>query len=144
MKTWTRNSLLTVLAVIFCCSLFAGCENNNAAPETPSTKMSRLIAVENAELKRKIANQKGIYDKRLANQKKLSSKETKRLNNALDNCKKETQSLQEISNSGIESYMSDIVGPLIDENNKLTVEIKNLKGQIELLKAQVGQLKENP
>ena len=135
MKTWTRNSLLTVLAVIFCCSLFAGCENN-ANIETPSEKESRLIAVENAQLQKDLENQKALSQKQLANQKKSSDKETQRLNNALDNCKKENQSLQEISTDGIESYMSNIVGPLSDRVAELEKENEALKAQIEQLKTQ--------
>jgi len=135
MKTWTRNSLSMVLAVIFCCSLFAGCKNN-ANIETPSVKRSRLIALENAQLKKDLENQKVLCQKQLANQKKRTDRGIKRLNNALDNCKKENQSLQQISKGGIESYMSDIVGPLSDRVVELEKENEALKGQIEQLKKQ--------
>jgi len=135
MKTWTRNSLLTVLAVIFCCFLFAGCENN-ANIETPSEKKSRLIAVENAQLKKDLENQKVLCKTQLTNQEKRSDRDIKRLNNALDNCKKENQSLQEISKGGVENYMSDIVGPLSDRVVELEKENEALKGQIEQLKKQ--------
>jgi len=144
MKTRAKSLLPTVLAVVFFCSLFAGCDKNTTPATAKSEKMSRLIAVENAQLIKKLKDQEASCQKQLANQKILNDRQIKRLKYALDKSEKENQGLHELSDKGVQEYMSNIVGPLVDENNKLKAEIKNLEGQIALLKAQVGQLKENP
>jgi outer membrane murein-binding lipoprotein Lpp len=135
MKTWIRHSLHTVLAVIFCCSLFVGCDNN-ANVETPSEKQSRFIAVENARLKRDIQAYKNKCEKLLQDKDELHAKEINRLNIELDKCKRRNKSLSELSDQGVEAYMSNIVGPLADRVTELEKENEALKAQIQQLKNQ--------
>jgi len=136
MKTRAKSSLPTVLAVVFFCSLFAGCDKNNTPATTNSEKMSRLIAVENAQLIKKLKDQQESCQKQLADQKTLNDRQIKRLNYALDKSTKENQALHELSDKGMEEYMSNIVGPLADDNTRLKKENEALKAQIEELKKQ--------
>ncbi len=138
------KTLLLTVVVIFGLMLFAGCEEEEKISDTnldttPDAKRSRLIAVENAQLKQQIEELKGQHARELQRQKELNDKERQRLQRQLDSCLRAKAALGEISEKGVESYMQDIVGPLTDENAKLQEENKNLKAQIEKLKTELEE-----
>lgn len=107
--------------------------------------MSRLVAMENLELKGKLAAQGQQHAREMQQQKERLEKEIQGKQRLLDSCLQQKKSLEELSRDGVESYMSNIVGPLSDENKKLReenealkVQVQNLKGQLDNLRAEGG------
>ncbi len=136
--------LVLAIGIVFGLMLFAGCEEEEKISDTmtdttPDAKRSRLIAVENAQLKQQIEKLKDLHAGELQRQKELNDKERQKLQRQLDSCLREKAAMDEISKKGVESYMQDIVGPLTDENAKLQEENKNLKALIEKLKTELEE-----
>ena len=135
MKRPVPKTLVLAVGIIVCFMLIAGCEEeenlSNTKPDTePNTKRSRLIAIENAQLKAQIEKLKNLHAGEMEKQKKL-----------LDKCLREKEDLTKLSSEGVDSYMQDILGPLSEENVKLQEEIKTLKAQIEKLKTELEEAK---
>ena len=135
MKRPVPKTLVLAVGIIVGFMLIAGCEEeenlSNTKPDTePNTKRSRLIAIENAQLKEQIEKLKNLHAGEMERQKKL-----------LDKCLREKGVLQEMSKKGVEDFMQDILGPLSEENVKLQEEIKTLKAQIEKLKTELEEAK---
>ena len=144
MKESAYKTLVLAVCIVFGIMLIAGCEEEEKISNTmtdvpPDVKRSRLIAVENAQLRQQIEELKDQHARELQRQKELNDKERQRLQRQLDSCLRAKAALGEISEKGVESYMQDIVGPLTDENVKLQEENKNLKAQIEKLKTELEE-----
>jgi hypothetical protein len=136
--------LVLAISIVFGTMLFAGCEEEEKISDTnldttPGVKQSRLIAVENAQLKQQIEKLKDLHSKEMQRQKELNDKEMQKQQKQLDSCLRAQAASAEISKKGVESYMKDIVGPLSDENAKLREENKALKAQIEKLKTELDE-----
>jgi len=128
MKSPVSRTLLLAVGVVFGIMLITGCEEeenlSDTKPDTePNAKRSRLIAIENVQLKEQIEKLKNLHAGEMERQKKL-----------LDNCLREKGTLEEMSNKGVDNFMQNILGPLAEENTKLQEENKTLKAQIEKLK----------
>jgi len=145
MKESAYKTLVLAVGIIFSIMLIAGCEEeekiSDTMTETPDAKRSRLIAVENVQLKQQIEELKDQHARELQRQKELNDKERQRQQRQLDSCLQEKKIQDEISNKGIENYMQNIVGPISEENTKLREEIETLKAQIEKLKKELEELK---
>jgi len=145
MKESAYKTLVLAVGIIFSIMLIAGCEEeekiSDTMTETPDAKRSRLIAVENVQLKQQIEELKDQHARALQRQKELNDKERQRQQRQLDSCLQEKKIQDEISNKGIENYMQNIVGPISEENTKLREEIETLKAQIEKLKKELEELK---
>ncbi len=132
MKRPVPKTLVLAVGIIVGFMLIAGCKKeeenlSDTKPDAePNTKRSRLIAIENVQLKEQIEKLKNLHTGEMEEQKKL-----------LDNCLREKGTLEEMSKQGIDNYMQNILGPLSDENVKLQEEIKTLKAQIEKLKTEL-------
>ena len=125
--------LVLAVGIVLVTMLFTGCEEEQKISDTqpdltPDAKRSRLIAVENAQLKQQIEKLKQMH-----------AGEMQRQQNKLDSCLQAKAAVEEISKKGVESYMQDIVGPLTEENAKLQAENKALKTQIEQLKTELEE-----
>lgn len=122
MKRPAHKTLIVAVGIVFGIMLIAGCEEEekNASASTTDVKRSRLIAIENAQLKQQIEEMK-----------KASAKEIQRQKELLDKCEREKVALEEMSSKGVEEYMKDLIEPLAEENLKLKEEIKTLKTQLE-------------
>jgi len=130
MKSPVSRMLLLAAGVVFGIMLITGCEDEKKlsgtqSDTTPNSKQSRLVAVENAQLKAQIEELKKLHSGEMEKQKKL-----------LDKCMREKKALEEVSTKGVDNYMKDILGPLSDENAKLREENQTLKAQIEKLKTE--------
>lgn len=127
MKGLAHKTLIVAVGIVFGIMLIAGCEEEEKNPSniTSDAKRSRLIAIENRELKQQI--------ERLT---KTHAKEIKKQKEMLDKCEREKKGLEDLSSKGVDSFMKDVLGPLADENTKLNEEIKILNAQIEKLKAE--------
>ena len=124
------KTLVLVVGIIFGFMLIAGCEEEETLSNTkpnaePNAKRSRLIVIENTQLKAQIEELKKLHSSEMEKQKKL-----------LDNCMQAKKALEEVSEKGVDNYMETILGPLSDENVKLREENKTLKAQIEKLKTE--------
>ena len=119
--------LVVAVGFVFVIMLFAGCEEEeqNSSNTTSDAKRSRLIAIENVQLKKQIEELKKAHAKEIKGQKELPGK-----------CEREKEALEELSSKGVDGYMKDILGPIAEENAKLHEEIKTLKAQIEKLKTE--------
>ena len=131
MKGPVPKTLVLAVGIVVGIMLIAGCEEEENSSDTksdtkPNTRRSRLIAVENVQLKKQIEKLKKVH-----------AKEIKRQEELLDKCEREKKTLEELSSKGVESYMQDVLGPLAEENAKLHEEIKTLKAQIEKLKTEL-------
>ena len=122
MKGLAHKTLIVAVGFMFGFMLIAGCEEeeNNASASTSDAKRSRLIAIENAQLKQQIEEMKIARAKEIKRQKEL-----------LGRCEKEKAAREEMSSKGVEEYMKDLIGPLAEENQKLKEEINTLKAQLE-------------
>jgi hypothetical protein len=155
MKRTVRKSFVLVLGVLAVALLAAGCQEEQSGTKTMSNDqmsnpsdaqtMSRLVAAENLDLKRKLGDQKLQHTREMQKQRTLLNKEIREKTRLLDSCLQQKNSLEELSKDGVESYMSNIVGPLSDENEKLRrendalkVQVQNLKGQIDKFQAETG------
>ena len=125
MKESAPKMLVVAVGFVFVIMLFAGCEEEeqNSSNTTSDAKRSRLISIENRQLKQQIEELK-----------KTHAKEIKRQNELLGRCEREKKNLEKLSSKGVDSYMKDILGPIAEENAKLHEEIETLKAQIEKLK----------
>ena len=150
MKESAHKTLVLAVSIIFSIMLISGCEEEEKISNTmqdtmldtqPDIKRSRLIAIENAQLKAQIEKLKDSHTREMESQKNLHTKETDRQKKLLDNCLREKGALQEMSKQGVENYMQNILGPLADENTKLQEENKTLKEQIEKLKTELEEAK---
>ena len=144
------KTLVLAVGIVFGTMLFAGCEEEEKISDTkldtqldttPDAKRSRLIAVENAQLKQQIEKLNIQHAGEMERQKNLFTKENDRQKKQLDNCLRVKGSMEEMSKKGLENYMQDILGPLADENTKLQEENKTLKAQIEKLKTGLEESK---
>ena len=146
MKESAHKTLVLAVSIIFSIMLISGCEEEakisdtklDAKPDAtldtpPNAKRSRLIAIENVQLKAQIVNMKDSHTREMESQNNLYTKEKNRQQKLLDNCLQQKETLQKMSEKGVDNYMQNILGPLADENTKLQEEIKSLKEQIEKL-----------
>lgn len=121
MKRPVPKMLILAAVILIGVVLTSGCEEEKKLVNTePDAKRSRLIAVENAQLKKQIEELKKLHAKEMDMQKKL-----------LDNCLRDKKTYEDMSKKGLENYMQDILGPIAEENTKLCEEIKTLKAQLE-------------
>ena len=126
MKGPAHKTLILTVCIIVGIMSVAGCEEEVKPAETnEEPKLSRFIAIENRELKKQIEELKKTHAGEIKQQKELLAK-----------CEREKKDLEEVSSKGIESYMSDLMGPLTEENTKLKEENKALKAEIEKLKSE--------
>lgn len=140
--------LVLAIGIAFGTMLFAGCEEEQNLSDTkadakldepPDVKRSRLIAVENAQLKQQIEKLKDLHAREMQRQKELNDKEKQRQQKQLDGCLRAQAAMEEISKKGVDNYMQNILGPIADENAKLQEENKALKAQIEKLKTELEE-----
>jgi len=125
MKESAPKILVVAVGIVFGIMLFAGCEEEekSSSNTTSDAKRSRLIAIENQQLKQQIEELKKTHAKEIKRQKELLGK-----------CEREKKTFEKMSSKGVDSYMNDLLKPLAEENAKLHEEIKTLKAQIEKLK----------
>ena len=96
-----------VLAIGIFIMLTAGCEEENL----PDTKMSRLIAVENRQLKKQLEQR----NKEIEKQKKL-----------LEKCLQQKKAWKTRSDKNIRKQIEPVLGVVMEKNAKLQKEIEEL------------------
>ncbi|NIP55511.1 MAG: hypothetical protein GWN55_16860 [Phycisphaerae bacterium] len=145
MRESAYKTLVLAVGIIFCIMLIAGCEEeekiSDTMTDTPDAKRSRLIAVENVQLKKQIEKLTALHASEMKRQKDLNTREKDDLQRRLDNCLREKKGMEEMSKKGVEEYMQNVLGPISEENTKLREEIETLKAQIEKLTKELEELK---
>lgn len=124
---------LGTLAICVVIMLIAGCEEQNLS----STKKSRLIAVENMELKKEL-EQRGEEIKRLQEQ---HEKQIKQQEQKLAICLKQKEAFKKQLGQNIQEKVGSVVNAVMQENKKLRKENEGLKAQIEKLKTELEEAK---
>jgi gas vesicle protein len=137
----TAQKVFILAAGIIVFVLIAGCQESATGGPTDAKK-SRLIAAENLELKKELANR----DKEIERLKELHSKEIKRQEGLLAKCQEEKEVWQKKADENIKAQVSEVSTVVMEQNSKLREENENLKAQIEKLIAELakGQQGEKP
>jgi hypothetical protein len=142
MKRTAHKTLVLTVGVLAVTLFIAGCQDEQKQTNTiGNDKRSKLVAAENVALKRTIEEQKLQHAGQMQKQSRRHDKEMRQQKKRLDACQKENKLLEDMSKERVESYMRSVLGPLVDENEKLRKENEALKVQVQNLKGQVDRLK---
>ncbi|MHC4266608.1 MAG: hypothetical protein ACYSUK_11875 [Planctomycetota bacterium] len=136
-----QTVLKMLLILVWLFILVAGCEEQQANVEVPGEKQARLVAIENTQLKeqiqqfnQKLANQKRSYEKQIRGLKAVIN-QAKETNNELRELLKEDANWQQM-----EEFMSTLAATIGEKNDRLTLENRSLKDEIEELKNKIEEL----
>ncbi|MHC4623488.1 MAG: hypothetical protein ACYS4W_06250 [Planctomycetota bacterium] len=130
MRTQTTKTLLWAIGICLVVCFITGCQEEQAAGGAKSdAKRTRLIAVENAQLKKQLQELKIIHARQMDRQKKL-----------LEKCQTEKGALEELTDQNINEFMGQASEGALEENTRLRTENEELKSQVEQLRAQIVQL----
>jgi len=116
---------ILVLAVCVVVLLIAGCGEQ----ELPSMKKSRLIAVENMQLKRELEQCNREIEKLI----ELHNKESRKQEKILAECVQEKESWKQKAQQNVRNQVKGVFDAVMEQNAKLLEENKKLKAQIEKL-----------
>ena len=123
MKKRGQKAIVLAVGVVFVIMLIAGCEEQSVS----SSRMSKLIAAENIELKEEIKQR----DAAIEEQKKQ-----------LEKCQQENQIIAGQLRTNNEELMGQLFENFGKDNLRLRKENTKLKAQIEKLKKELAELKE--
>jgi len=132
MKGTAQKVFIVALGVIVFV-LIAGCQESATGGPTDAKK-SRLIAAENLELKKELANR----GKEIERLKQLHSKEIKRQEELVAKCLEEKKLWQDKADENIKAQVGEVSTVVLEQNSKLREENENLKAQIEKLIAELA------
>ena len=110
--------------------LIVGCEEQQ---QQPDTKMARVMAAENIQLKKDLEER----DSEIKKLKEQYGKESKEQEQLLAECQKSVEDLQEQLAGKFESQTNEFFEALTGDIGNLREENDNLKAQIETLKAKL-------
>ncbi len=115
MKKQGQKAVVLAIGVIFVILLIAGCEEQSV----PSSRVSKLVAAENIELKEEINQRDAVIER----QKKQ-----------LEKCQQERETLAKQLQANTEELMGHLFENFGKDNQRLRKENTELKAQIEKLK----------
>lgn len=116
---------ILVLAVCVVVMSIAGCGEQ----EPPSMKKSRLIAVENMQLKRELEQCNREIEKLI----ELHNRESRKQEKILAECVQEKKSWKQKAQQNVRNQIKGVFDAVMEQNAKLLEENKKLKAQIEKL-----------
>jgi len=122
-KPATKILVLAVCVVVVL--LIAGCGEQ----EPPSMKKSRLIAVENMQLKRELEQCNREIEKLI----ELHNRESRKQEKILAECVQEKESWKRKAQQNVRNQVKGVFDAVMEQNAKLLEENKKLKAQIEKL-----------
>lgn len=123
MKSQAPEIFVLAVGVV---ALIVGC----GGQETPSVKKSRLIAVENMQLERKLEQ----CGKEIQSIKELHNKKSKKQEKLLAGCLQEKESWKRRARQNVRNQVKGVFDVVMEQNAKLLEENEKLKAQIEKLK----------
>ena len=127
--------ILTIPVCIAACGLIgamvSGCQEEQAS----GTKKHRLIAAENARLKKELTKRESEIERLDQQHEKQSAKQQA----LLADCEEQKQRLEQEVKKGIEQRVSGVTTLVIDENAKQRQRIKELEAEVEGLRKQLEQ-----
>jgi len=112
-----------VLAVCVVVMSIAGCGQQ----ELPSVKKSRLIAVENMQLKRELEQRNREIEKLI----EQHNKEIKKQEELLAKCVREKDSWKQKAQQNVRNQVKGVFDAVMEQNAKLREENEKLKAEIE-------------
>jgi len=112
-----------VLAVCVVVMSIVGCGEQ----ELPSVKKSRLIAVENMQLKRELEQRNREIEKLI----EQHNKEIKKQEKLLSKCVQEKEIWKQKARQNVRDQVKGVFDAVMEQNAKLLEENKKLKAQIE-------------
>jgi len=121
-----------VPAVMFALvTVLAGCQQ----PQTPNEKQARLLAAENLQLKKQLADQQA----KLASLQKQQTQRIQQQEEELSKCRARAEQLQKDLEKGIGERVRDVTAKVMDENASLRKQIESLQARLKKLKAEPNQ-----
>ncbi|HUU18457.1 MAG TPA: hypothetical protein VMW72_15005 [Sedimentisphaerales bacterium] len=114
-----------VLAVGVVVMSIAGCGEQ----EPPSMKKSRLIAVENMQLKRELEQSNREIERLI----ELHNRESRKQEKILAECVQEKDSWKQKARQNVKNQVKGVFDAVMEQNAKLLEENKKLKAEIEKL-----------
>lgn len=142
MRKPARKAL--ILAVSIGLMSIAGCQE--AQTETPGAKTSRLIAAQNIELKKQMAQRdKQIEDLKARQAKQIEAlngqhaKQLKGEQKKLEDCQNQAKNCQEQLGKKMDETVGEILTSALEEGAKIREENEALKAQIAELKTKLNQ-----
>jgi len=116
---------ILVLAVCVVVMSIAGCGEQ----ELPSMKKSRLIAVENMQLKRELEQ----YNREIEKLIELHNRESRKQEKILAECVQEKESWKQKAQQNVRNQVKGVFDAVMEQNAKLLEENKKLRAEIEKL-----------
>ncbi len=114
-----------VFAVCVVVLLIAGCVEQ----EPPGVKKSRLIAVENMQLKRELEQS----SREIERLKELHNRESRKQEKLLAECVQEKESWKQKARQNVKNQVKGVFDAVMEQNAKLLEENKKLRSEIEKL-----------
>jgi len=128
MRRHVRKGIILVFVVAI--AIAAGCQES----QTPSEKKSRVIAAQNMELQKQLAERdKQIDDLKAQYAARIGLEQKK-----LAECEKQTAGCKQQLEQGMEEKVNDILVASIEESAKVREENTALKAEIVELKAKLN------
>ena len=124
-----------ILVFVVAITIAAGCQES----QIPSEKKSRVIAAQNIELQKQLAQRdKQIDDLKTQYAARIGLEQKK-----LADCQKQTADCKEQLKQGMEEQINDVLVASIEQNAKIREENTALKAEIAELKAKLNQSAES-
>ncbi len=124
MERVVQKRFVLVVCVVFVS--IVGCGQQ----EPPSVKKSRLIAVENMQLKRQLEQRNREIEKL----KELHNREIKMQEELLAKCVREKESWKQKAQQNLRNQVKGVFDAVMEQNAKLREENEKLKAEIEKLR----------
>lgn len=123
--------LIVAVALMMIAAAGPGCQQ----PQTPNERQARLLAAENLQLRKQLADQQA----RLESLQKQQAQRIQQQEQELSRCQARAEQLQKDLEKGIAERVGDVTTKVVDENARLRKQIESLQSQLKKLKAEPNQ-----
>jgi len=142
MRRPARKALIIVAGIVL--MHIAGCQE--AQTETPGAKKNRLIAAQNIELKKQVAQHdkqieylKARHGKQIEGLNEQHAKQLKGEQKKVEDCQRQAQGCEEQLAKKMDDTVGEILTSALEEGAKVREENETLKAQIAELKTKLNQ-----
>ncbi len=130
MKGLIQKELIIIVGIVL--MLISGC----AQQESTNMKMSRLVAAENMKLKEELRQQ----DWEIKTLKEQYEQQIKDLKEKIEEYEGQIRVWEEKSRQNVRDQVESVLDTVVEQNAELTVENKQLKEEIDKLKAKLNNM----